>query len=172
MDPRKDRMLLHPLFAPSAWTAARIPFTRVACFGMKSFGCIARIMSFLSSPLLYCGRQLGLCGDLGRDRKIWRRNETLCIDVTEYAELKSALGILKSCFVLQLSTLKHVNSQCKIIFKIQCNCSGRDSAAMCSEILLVTHVILKLVIFSIQYTVFGCSAMSATVSKQFRRILK
>jgi hypothetical protein len=50
-----------------------------------------RSMSFLSSPLLYCGRQLGLSDKLGRDRKFWRRNETLCIDVTEYAELKSAL---------------------------------------------------------------------------------
>jgi hypothetical protein len=49
-------------------------------------------MSFLSSPLLYCGRQLGLSGELGRDRTFWRRNETLCIDVTEYAELKYALG--------------------------------------------------------------------------------
>jgi hypothetical protein len=49
-------------------------------------------MSFLSSPLLYCGRQHGLLGELGRDRKLWRRNETLCIDVTEYYELKSALG--------------------------------------------------------------------------------
>jgi hypothetical protein len=52
-----------------------------------------RLMSFLSSPLLYCGRQLGLLGELGRDRKFWRRNETLCVDVNDYAELKSALGI-------------------------------------------------------------------------------
>jgi hypothetical protein len=43
-----------------------------------------RLMSFLSSPLLYCGRQLGLSGELGRDRKFWRRNKTLFIDVTEY----------------------------------------------------------------------------------------
>jgi hypothetical protein len=50
-------------------------------------------MSFLSSPLLYCGRQLGLLGELGRDRKFWRRNETLCVDVNDYAELKSSLGI-------------------------------------------------------------------------------
>jgi hypothetical protein len=50
-------------------------------------------MSFLSSPLLHCGRQLGLSCEFGRDRKFWRRNETLCVDVTEYAELKSALGV-------------------------------------------------------------------------------
>jgi hypothetical protein len=50
-------------------------------------------MSFLSSPLLYCGRQIGLLGELGRDRKLWRRNETLCVDVNDYAELKYALGI-------------------------------------------------------------------------------
>jgi hypothetical protein len=47
-------------------------------------------MSFLSSPLLYSGRQLGLSGELGRDRKFWLRNETLCVDVTEYVELKYA----------------------------------------------------------------------------------
>jgi hypothetical protein len=131
-----------------------------------------RLMSFLSSPLLYCGRQLGLSGELGRDRKFWRRNDTLCTNGTEYAELKSALGYLKQCFVLQLSTLKHVNSQYKIILKIQCIISGWDSAAMRSKILLVLHIILKLLIFSIQYTVVYCSAMSATGSKQFRRILK
>ena len=50
-------------------------------------------MSFLSSPLLHCERQLGLSGELGHDRKFWRRNETLCVDVDDYAELKSALGI-------------------------------------------------------------------------------
>jgi hypothetical protein len=49
-------------------------------------------MSLLSPPLLYCGLKLGLSDELGRDRKFWRRNETLCIHVTEYAELKSALG--------------------------------------------------------------------------------
>jgi hypothetical protein len=50
-------------------------------------------MSYLSFPLLYYERQLGLSGELGRDRKFWRRNETICVDVTEYAELKSALVI-------------------------------------------------------------------------------
>jgi hypothetical protein len=50
-------------------------------------------MSFLSSPLLHCGRQLGLSGELGRSRKFWRRNETLCVDVDDYAELEYALGI-------------------------------------------------------------------------------
>ena len=50
-------------------------------------------MSFLSSSLLYCGRLLGLSGEFGHDRKFWRRNETLCVDVNDYAELKSALVI-------------------------------------------------------------------------------
>jgi hypothetical protein len=50
-------------------------------------------MSFLASPLLYCGPQLGLSDELGHDRKFWRRNEILCVDFNDYAELKSALGI-------------------------------------------------------------------------------
>jgi hypothetical protein len=60
--------------------------------------------------------------------------------------------------------LSNTNSQFKNLFKIQCNCSGRDSAVMRSEILLATHIILKLVIFSFHNTVFGCSAKSATGS--------
>ena len=131
-----------------------------------------RLGSSISSFLLHCGRQLELSGEFGHDRKFWRRNETLCINVTDYAELKSALGICKSCSVLQLSTYKHVNSQYKIIFKIQCIISGGDYAAMCSEILLLIYIILKLALCSIHWAVFDFSAMSGTGSKQFRRILK
>jgi hypothetical protein len=106
-------------------------------------------------------------GEFGTDRKFWRRNETLCVDETDFSELKSAFGIWNACSVLQLSTLEHVNSQYKIIFKIQCNISGQDFAAIRSEILLLRYIILRLELFSIQWAAFGCSTMSGTGSNNF-----
>jgi hypothetical protein len=108
----------------------------------------------------------------GHDREFSSKNETLCVDVNYYAELTHALKILKTCSVLQLSTLKHVNSQHKIIFKIQFIISERDFAAICSEVLHLLHIKLNLEIFSIQRAVFDCLEMSGTWSKQFQRILK
>jgi hypothetical protein len=74
----------------------------------------------------------------GHDGKFCRRNETLCVDRNEYAELKYALRIYKLCSVLQLSPIKHVNTHYTIqnIFKIQCIVSERDCTAMSPDILL------------------------------------
>jgi hypothetical protein len=69
-----------------------------------------------------------------------RRNETLCFDVNDYAELISGLRIWNSCSVPQLSTLEQVNSQYKIIFKTQGVISGRDFAVIGSNTLLVIYI--------------------------------
>jgi hypothetical protein len=61
----------------------------------------------------------------------------LCVDVNDYDKLIYGLKIHNACSVLQLSTLEHINSQCKIIFKIQGIISGRDFAAIGAEIWLL-----------------------------------
>jgi hypothetical protein len=90
-----------------------------------------------------------LSGKFGHDRKICSKHVTMSAGVNEFAELISALRIFSACSVLQLLALKHENSQYKIIFKMQGNISGRDFAAIGSDLLLVIHIILKLALFYI-----------------------